>query len=101
MTIRALAFPFALAVLPAATAAGQSRQIPAAAQSRPVIITSATVHTVTGPSIDDGYVVFDNGLILEVGQGGPPAVRNAELINASGPPTYAGPVSPDPSLGLV
>ncbi len=75
MTIRGLAFPFALAVLPAATATGQSRQIPAAAQSSPVIITSATVHTVTGPTIDDGYVVFDNGLILEVGQGCPRGVR--------------------------
>ena len=101
MTIRGLAFPFALAVLPAATAAGQSRQIPAAAQSSPVIITSATVHTITGPTIDDGYVVFDNGVILDVGQGLPPDVRNAEVINANGLHLYPGLVSTDTTLGLV
>jgi imidazolonepropionase-like amidohydrolase len=101
MTIRALAFPFALAVLPGAAVLGQSRQIPAAAQSNPVIITSATVHTVTGPTIDDGYVVFDNGVILDVGQGRPPDVRNAEVVTANGLHVYPGLVSTDTTLGLI
>jgi len=101
MTIRGLAIPFAIVVLPAATALGQSRQIPAAAQSNPVIITSTTVHTVTGPTIEDGYVVFNNGVILDVGQGIPPDVRNAKFVNGDGLHLYPGLVATDTTLGLV
>ena len=101
MTIRRLAFPFAVAVLPAAVVAGQSRQIPAPPQSRPVIITSATVHTITGPTLDDGYVVFDDGVILDVGQGRPPVLPNSEMINANGLHLYPGLVATDTTLGLV
>lgn len=66
-----------------------------------MIITAATVHTVTGPTLDDGYVVFKDGVIMEVGQGRPPRVRNAEVINADGMHLYPGLVAADTTLGLV
>ena len=77
-TTRGLAVLFATTALPGAWALGQSRQIPAPPQSRPVIVMSATVHTVTGPIIDDGFVIFDDGVILDIGRGSPPAVPGAE-----------------------
>ena len=101
MTTRRLTVLFAVALLPVGVAAAQSRQIPAPPQSRPVIIRSATIHTVTGPTMEDGYVVFDDGVILEVGQGQPPEVPLAETVDAAGLHVYPGLISTDTTLGLV
>ena len=101
MTTRGFAVLFACTALPGAAALGQSRQIPAPPQSRPVILMSATVHTVTGPTIEDGYVIFDDGIILDVGRGTPPAVPRAETVNAEGLHVYPGLISTDTTLGLV
>ncbi len=101
MTIGGLTVLFAVALLPVGTAAGQSRQIPAPPQSRPVIITSATIHTVTGPTLEQGYVVFDEGVILDVGRGRPPEVPGAETVDAAGLHVYPGLISTDTTLGLV
>lgn len=98
--------PLRLAATAAAlSAAGavlaQSRQIPAPPQQRPIVITGATVHTVTGPAIADGYVVFDNGRITAIDSGRPPDLAGARVVDASGRHVYPGLISCDTTLGLV
>lgn len=85
-----------------ATASAQSRQIPAPLQSGPIIIHSATIHTVSGETIEDnGYVLFENGMILHVGQGKLPTVPGVELVDASGLHVYPGLISTDTYMGLT
>ena len=93
----------AVAILAAGRpAAAQSQQIPAPPQDHPVIIHSATIHTVSGDPIeDDGYVVFDKGVISDVGRGRPPQLPGAEVIDAHGLHIYPGFIAADTTLGLV
>lgn len=97
--IRRAALTAALALT--ASALGQSRQIPAPPQNHPVIIAGATVHTVTGPTLERGYVVFDKGQITQLGQGEPPTITNAEVIKADGLHVYPGLIAARTTLGLV
>jgi hypothetical protein len=50
-------------------AAAQSRQVPAPPQAETVVLMAATIHPVTGPVIDDGYIIFDKGVITAMGAG--------------------------------
>ena len=43
-------------------------QIPAAPQSGPVALTGGTIHTVSGPVIENGTLVFDQGKIIVIGK---------------------------------
>jgi imidazolonepropionase-like amidohydrolase len=99
LLIRFLALAAALSV--AGNVRAQSRQIPAPPQEQPIVIAGATVHTVSGPSFTEGYIVFDQGRITDVGDGRPPRVRNADVINAEGLHVYPGLISCDTTLGLV
>jgi imidazolonepropionase-like amidohydrolase len=85
----------------AGVAAGQSRQIPAPPQDKPIVVHSATVHTVSGQTIANGYVVFENGVVSAVGQGPPPAVRGAVMRDATGLHVYPGLIAADTTLGLT
>ena len=38
-------------------------------QDMPIAIAGATIHPMTGPSIGTGYILFDKGIITEVGEG--------------------------------
>ena len=69
---------------------GQSRQIPAPAQSRPVIIHDATIHTVSGETIANGYVSFENGVITGIGEGAPLRTEGAVMRDAAGLHVYPG-----------
>lgn len=82
-------------------ASAQSRQIPAPPQDRPIVIHSATVHTVSGEDIDNGYVIFDKGVITAVGRGAPPKVNNADVHDAKGLHVYPGLIAADSTLGLA
>lgn len=97
-----LVFLAAVAALVASTSAfAQSRQIPAPPQSRPIVVAGATIHTISGPTLADGYVVFREGRITDVGQGDHPQIENATVINAEGLHVYPGLISADTTLGLV
>lgn len=50
----------------AATAAAQDLAVKLPPQSRPVLITGATVHTMAGRTIQNGAVMFNNGVISGV-----------------------------------
>ncbi len=88
-------------LLPAAWAAGQSRQVPAPPQARPVVITGAAVHTVSGPTFEEGYVVFEGGVITAAGAGPAPEVAGAEVVAARGLHVYPGLIAADTNLGLT
>lgn len=80
----------------------QSAQVPAPAQSRPVIVENATIHTVTDGVIeDDGYIVFVDGIIEEVGEGEAPDMPNAQRVNAQGLHIFPGLISTETRLGLT
>ncbi|MHC5001756.1 MAG: amidohydrolase family protein [Planctomycetota bacterium] len=101
--IEAMTRPLTLtaAMLVAATASGQSRQVPAPPQNEPIVIHSATVHTVSGGVLDDGHVVFADGRITGVGRGAAPAVVGARVLDATGLHVYPGLIASHTQLGLT
>ena len=99
---RLFSISIVISLLLSANVFAQSRQIPAATQDKPIIIHSATIHTVSGETIeDDGYVLFENGIILHVGKGKLPTVPGAVLVDANGLHVYPGLIATDTYLGLT
>ncbi|MCI0635180.1 MAG: hypothetical protein L0206_14910, partial [Actinobacteria bacterium] len=91
-----------LSTLASASAFAQSAQIPAPAQDHPIIVHNVTVHPVDGEPIEaPAYVVFDEGVIIDVGRGDPPSIVDAEKLDASGLHVYPGLISSDTMLGLT
>ena len=79
----------------------QSRQVPAPAQDQSIIIRNATIHTVSGDDIANGFVAFDKGIITAVGAGAPPAIADAIVHDAAGGlHVYPGLFSAETTLGL-
>ncbi len=90
-------------VLLATVAAAQSRQVPAPNQSQPILIHSAIVHTVSGDTIRDGYVLFNDGVIQDLGTGRPAGrlPRNVREIDATALHVYPGLIAARTDLGLT
>ncbi|MEY2725433.1 MAG: hypothetical protein RLZZ458_1300 [Planctomycetota bacterium] len=77
-----------------------SDQIPGPAQVRPVALTNAVIHTVSGPVIERGTLIFQSGRITELGpQIQPPA--GAEIIDLQGRHIYPGLIEAHSQLGLT
>lgn len=90
------------------TTFGQSRQVPAPEQSRPMAIVGATVHNppaeIDGTDvvvIEDGYVLFRDGVVTRVGSGDPGDLTGYEVMDASGLHVYPGLIAGPSQLGLV
>jgi imidazolonepropionase-like amidohydrolase len=63
---------------------------------------AATIHPVTGPVIDDGYIIIDKGVITAMGAGRAPNVPgNVVKHNASGMHVYPGLIAAQSDLGLT
>ncbi len=88
-------------MLGAILAHGQATISPAKAQSKPIVITGATIHIGNGQVIDNGYIAFDKGKITAVGAGAAPAMAGADVINAAGKQIYPGFICPITTLGLI
>ena len=58
-------------------------------------ITNAVIHTVSGKTIENGYVVFDKGRITAVGEAAalPRLTNEVRVIDATGKHVYPGFVS--------
>jgi len=84
-----------------AIAAAQSRQVPAPPQQQPIVIHDATIHTVSGETIENGYVVFVDGTIADIGSGSAPRRRDARRIDASGLHVYPGLIASSTNIGLI
>ncbi|MEZ4858134.1 MAG: amidohydrolase family protein [Flavobacteriaceae bacterium] len=76
-----------------------AQQTPALEQSEIIILTGATLHIGNGNVIENGFIVFENGKITEVGQG--TTRRQGRMIEAIGKHIYPGIIAPVSSLGLV
>jgi imidazolonepropionase-like amidohydrolase len=77
-----------------------SPEIPGAPQQRPIALAGGTIHTVSGPSIPGGTLVFEQGRITDIGQDVsiPP---DAQHIDVSGKHVYPGLFDAYTKLGLV
>ncbi|MGQ0628066.1 MAG: amidohydrolase family protein, partial [Phycisphaerales bacterium] len=71
-------------------------------QEAPVAIVNGTVHTVSGGSIERGYVLFEKGRITGVGAmaGAAPFGAGVQVVEAAGKHVYPGLISPTTELGL-
>lgn len=74
---------------------------PAKPQSKPIVITGATIHVGNGQVINNGYIAFNNGKITAIGEGSAPSISGADIINASGKQVYPGFICPVTTLGLI
>jgi imidazolonepropionase-like amidohydrolase len=80
---------------------GQANILPSKAQSKPIIISHATIHTATGLVINNGFIAFNGGKITALGEGEAPSIAGANTIDASGKHVYPGFIVPNTILGLV
>ncbi len=71
-----------------------------AAHGKTVSIVHATIHTMTGETIQDGTVSFRGGRIVAVGAA-LPALDGAQVIDAGGNHVYPGMIDASSSLGLT
>ena len=74
-------------------------QVPGAPQSRPIVIRNATVHTIDGPTIENGDVLFESGKITSIGQALEAPLKAIE-IDATGKHLYPGLIEAMTDLGL-
>jgi imidazolonepropionase-like amidohydrolase len=88
-------------LLSVSLAYGQANISPAKPQTKPVIITGATIHVGNGQVINNGYIAFDKGKITAIGEGPAPNTDGADVIDATGKQVYPGFICPITSLGLV
>ena len=77
--------------------------VPAAPQTRPVLITGATLHVGNGTSIAGAALAFDKGRLTYAGPASGFTVDKAgfETIDASGQHLYPGLILPNSTLGLT
>lgn len=80
------------------TAITAQRPAPAPAQTVPVAITGATLHTATGSVLPNTSIIFSQGKITGINA---PVPSNAKVIDASGKHVYPGFILVNNSLGLV
>jgi imidazolonepropionase-like amidohydrolase len=89
-------------LLTAGTAMAQENMHPSPAQSKPVIITNATVHIGNGSILNNAGIMFENGKITFVGTIVESITKNtATVIDGTGKHIYPGLISPVSNLGLI
>ena len=95
-----LAVVVAIGMLAFVCAAHANPEIPGAPQSKPVALTNATIHPVSGPVIEGGTLIFDAGKIAAMGRDAKPP-ENAEVIDLGGKHVYPALFDAMTDLGLV
>lgn len=75
-------------------------EIPGAPQKQPIVLQNATVHTITNGILQNATVVFDAGVITQVGTS-VTLPENARIIDCSGKHIYPGFIAPTTTLGLT
>ncbi len=77
---------------------------PAPAQSEPIVLQGATIHTGTGQVIENGSVAFDQGILTYVGPSSgfrPEAGKTYQEVEVNGSHIYPGLILLNTTLGLV
>ncbi len=90
----------AIAALLAAATLLAHPQVPGPPQTKPVALTNATIHPVSGPVIEKGTIVFDGGKITAIGAS-VKSPEGAETIDLAGKHVYPGLFEPLNDVGLV
>mgnify|MGYP002629005851 CR=1 FL=1 len=90
-------FTYFLTLLGIYSIQGQS-PTPASPQSAPIAIVHATIHVGNGAIIENGTLMFNEGVITHVGEMTPPA--QYQIIDASGQHVYPGLILPASRVGL-
>jgi imidazolonepropionase-like amidohydrolase len=102
--LRTLSTTIAGAIV-AAGAAAQDLGVPAPAQSAPILIRNATIHPVTAPDIQNGFLLLVDGKIRQVGREGEalnlPERVVPETIDGAGQHVYPGLINPITLIGLL
>lgn len=95
--------PILLSWLLAASLAQATPNVPPPPQTRPLLITGATLHTVSGPTLERGQILLDQGRIVAIGTEAStlPVPANAERLNLPGKHIYPGFIAANSALGLV
>lgn len=81
-------------------AKAQDLTIHAGPQTHAVAIVNATIHPVSGPSIARGYIHFDKGVIVAVGEGDFTLAGPGAVIDATGKHVYPGMIGSVTQIGL-
>ncbi len=84
-----------------APALGQDLGARGLPQKRAICITNAVIHPVSKPPITRGFVLFEAGIIKDVGEGEPVINGNIEVIDAKGQHVYPGLIAAATQLGMV
>jgi imidazolonepropionase-like amidohydrolase len=75
--------------------------MPVAAQSQPVVLRGATIHTVTKGTITNGTIVLDRGKITAIGGPEVAVPRAAKVVDVTGKHIYPGLVDAYSTVGLT
>ena len=99
------AFVFAVAIAISGLAslnAVATPNIPPPPQRQAIVITNATLHTVSGPVIANGRMLIDQGRIVAIGSASEVATPSgAQVVSMSGKHVYPGLIGANTTLGLV
>jgi imidazolonepropionase-like amidohydrolase len=99
------AFAHAALLLPTVMASGlalANPNIPPPPQSKPLLITGATLHTISGDVISNGRMLVDKGRIVAIGAASAvPDTANATVLSLAGKHVYPGFIAANTTLGLV
>lgn len=80
--------------------AGASNEIPGAPQQRPIALIGGTIHPVSGPPIEEGIVLFEQGKITAIGRK-VTLPRDAQQVEIHGKHVYPGLFDGSTNMGLV
>ena len=99
---RALRTGATVAIGCAAVVSQANTQIPPPPQSKPLLVTGATLHTMSGVPIVNGRMLIDKGRIVAIGTVEEiPDTVGADVIAMNGKHIYPGLIAANSALGLV
>jgi imidazolonepropionase-like amidohydrolase len=85
----------------AAIAPGQDLTVKAPPQRGPIALVNGKVHPVSEPPLERGYVLFDRGRIVEVGEGEFAAPDGVLVLDVEGRHIYPGLIGGNTQVGLA
>lgn len=91
----------ATVLLAAGAASAQDLGHKAPPQTRPIVLTHATVHPVSGPALTDASVLIERGKIAAVGRVSIPGGGDYEVVDCAGLHVYPGLIAANTVLGLT
>ena len=78
-----------------------SDQIPASQQDHAILIKDVTIHSISGPPIEEGFLLFENGKIVYTGNKFTKLLNKTEVVSLPGKHVYPGLISANSIMGLV